>query len=110
MLTGYGKILTNIKVWNIIITSITDMCFIEKICIYLQQLYFQIFHNLRYFCFHESTLTLTQGDCVQAEKKFQRAMDIRKRYPNKRDYFFAFLCQSYGWNQGAQGKYINALK
>lgn len=100
MLTGYGKILTNIKVWNIIITS----------CIYLQQLYFQIFHNLIYFCFHESTLTLTQGDCVQAEKKFQRAMDIRKRYPNKRDYFFAFLCQSYGWNQGAQGKYINALK
>lgn len=55
-------------------------------------------------------LSLLKGDCVQAESKFQRAMDIRRRYPKKRDYHFAFLCQSYGWNQGAQGKYVNALK
>lgn len=55
-------------------------------------------------------LSLLKGECVQAESKFQRAMDIRRRYPNKRDYHFAFLCQSYGWNQGAQGKYVNALK
>lgn len=41
VLTGYGKILTNIKVQNlyIIITSITYMYFIEY-CLYLQQLYF----------------------------------------------------------------------
>lgn len=37
-------------------------------------------------------------------------MDIRKRYPKKRDYFLAFLCQSYGWNQGAQGQFVNAIK
>lgn len=37
-------------------------------------------------------------------------MDIRKRDPKKRDYFLAFLCQSYGWNQGAQGQFVNAIK
>ncbi|XP_011456017.3 uncharacterized protein [Magallana gigas] len=55
-------------------------------------------------------LTNIKGDCVEAEKKFQEAMDIRKRFPNKRDYFLAFLCQSYGWNQGAQGQFVNAIK
>lgn len=66
--------------------------------------------HIKYTNFNILFYLFVKGDCVEAEKKFQQAMDIRKRYPNKRDYFLAFFCQSYGWNQGAQGKFVNAIK
>ena len=55
-------------------------------------------------------ICILQGDYVHAEERFQRAMEIRRRHPNKRDYFMALLCQSYGWNLGSQGKFVQALR
>ncbi|XP_078322375.1 uncharacterized protein LOC111103902 isoform X3 [Crassostrea virginica] len=55
-------------------------------------------------------LTNIKGDYVRAEERFQRAMDIRRRHSKKRDYFMALLCQSYGWNLGCQGKFVQASR
>lgn len=70
VLTGYGKILTNIKVQNlyIIITSITYMYFIEY-CLYIQQLYFKIFHNCGEISFcHESNFIFIKGRLCSSRK------------------------------------------
>ncbi|XP_048765483.2 uncharacterized protein LOC130046267 isoform X1 [Ostrea edulis] len=55
-------------------------------------------------------LTNIKGDYAQAEEKFKTAMEIRQRHPERRDYYFALLCQSYGWNLGSQGKFVDAIR
>ncbi|XP_062617214.1 uncharacterized protein LOC134278918 [Saccostrea cucullata] len=55
-------------------------------------------------------LTNIKGDYLGAEEKFQKAIKIRRQFPEKRDYFLALLCQSYGWNLGSQGKFMDAIR
>ncbi|XP_062617186.1 uncharacterized protein LOC134278901 isoform X2 [Saccostrea cucullata] len=83
--------------------------FYEK-CLQKAQEFRQELDEAKVLTGYGRVLTNIKGDCVKAEEKFQKAMAIRRQHPDKRDYFLALLCQSYGWNLGSQGKFVDAIR
>ncbi|XP_061178783.1 uncharacterized protein LOC133187430 [Saccostrea echinata] len=55
-------------------------------------------------------LTNIKGNYDEGEDMFRVAFELRKRHPERRDFYLAHLCQSYGWNLGCQGKFTESFR